>query len=90
MFTGSTSIQDDSSTGHDMDSLRCPSFKSSISSAPFIPYRDSTLTRVLQPSLEGNYANFVFLCVGKDSNSSISHALRMTMDLRGMPQHVER
>ena len=59
-------------------------------SSQFIPYRDSTLTRVLQPSLEGNCVNFVFLCISNDSNASIAQGLRMTMELRGMLQHIER
>ena len=56
----------------------------------FIPYRDSILTRVLQSSLDGNYVNFAFLCVSNESNASISHSLRMTMELRGRIEHVER
>lgn len=64
--------------------------QSPSASSPFIPYRDSVLTRVLQASLEGNYANLVYLCVSNESSTSVSHNLRMTMELRGMSQHLER
>lgn len=62
----------------------------SASSSQFIPYRDSVLTRVLQPSLDGNFVNVVYLCISNDSNASVSHGLRMAMELRGLPQTVER
>ena len=59
-------------------------------SSQFIPYRDSVLTRVLQSSLEGSYANHVYLCVSNESNTSVAHNLRMTMELRGLSQYLER
>mmetsp|Transcript_20920 Transcript_20920/g.30132 ORF Transcript_20920/g.30132 Transcript_20920/m.30132 type:complete len:1207 (+) Transcript_20920:147-3767(+) len=56
-----------------------------ISSGAHIPYRDSSLTRILQPSLEGARGNF--LCLGMDMRSSssvaISSALRLMAELRG-------
>jgi len=75
-------------TSSTMSGLACE--QSPTSSSQFIPYRDSVLTRVLQASLEGNYANLVYLCVSNESNTSVSHNLRMAMELRGMSQRLER
>ena len=49
-----------------------------------IPYRDSTLTRLLQPALEGSYANIVCLYAHteRDSASYIGFCLRMMAQLR--------
>lgn len=91
LFSDSSRLsQDEISQSQDLEAFSCPSIPTFASSSSFVPYRDSTLTRVLQPSLEGNYVNSIYLCLSKDSNASISNALRMTMELRGLLQHVER
>jgi hypothetical protein len=54
-----------------------------------IPFRESVISRALQPVLEGRYYNHIHCCLHEQlensgvGNATASHALRMTMELRG-------
>jgi len=53
-----------------------------------IPYRESTLTRVLQPMLEGKYVNYIHCCLDERAElegatlATAAYALRLATDLR--------
>lgn len=53
-----------------------------------VPYRECTLTRVLQPMLEGRYVNYVYCHLIDDSelsgaaSATAMYALRLSMELR--------
>eukprot|EP01032_Pedospumella_encystans_P007542 gene7542-9039_t len=59
-----------------------------LSQTAHIPYRESTLTRVLQPMLEGKYVNYIHCCLdervelGGDTLATAAYSLRLATELR--------
>lgn len=53
-----------------------------------VPYRESTLTRVLQPMLEGKYVNYIHCCLDERAEfegvslATATYALRLSTELR--------
>mmetsp|Transcript_12898 Transcript_12898/g.28835 ORF Transcript_12898/g.28835 Transcript_12898/m.28835 type:complete len:1467 (+) Transcript_12898:155-4555(+) len=60
-----------------------------------VPYRESTLTRILQPVLEGACANHIYCCLDERSDTAgdsvaASNALRIAVELRSSVRSCSR